>query len=151
MAHYQGEVQSAAQAHGVEVRIAQVRKLDDFDGAFQRLDAEKVQAVIVPGNGLLHSGQKRIIDLAMALRVPLFFNNRGDAVAGGLASYGVNLFDNYRHAAIYVDKILKGTAPGDLPIEFPTTLELVINLKIAKVLGLTVPASLLSRADEVIE
>ena len=151
MAHYQQEVQSSAQARGIEVRVEQVRKVDDFDGAFQRLGAEKVQAVIVPGNGLLHSGQKQIIALATALRLPLIFSDRTDLLAGGFASYGVNISENYRRTAVYIDKILKGTPPGNLPIEFPTSLELVINLKIARVLGLTVPASLLSRADDVIE
>jgi putative ABC transport system substrate-binding protein len=151
MALYQQQAQSAAQARAVEVQIEQVEKLDDFDGAFERLGAQKVQAVIVPGNGLLQFGQKRIVELAMALRLPLVFSERGGVMAGGFASYGVNVSENYRRAASYIDKILKGAAPGDLPIEFPTTVELVINLKTAKALGLTVPPALLSRADEVIE
>ncbi len=87
----------------------------------------------------------------MALRLPSFFSERGSVVAGGFASYGVNLAENYRRAATNIDKILKGAAPGDLPIEFPAKLELVINLKTAKALGVTVPPTVLSRADEVIE
>jgi putative tryptophan/tyrosine transport system substrate-binding protein len=117
----------------------------------QRLSREKVQAVIVPGNGLLNSEQKRIAELARALRLPLVFSAREGVDAGGLASYGVSISENYRRAATYIDKILKGAAPGDLPIEFPTKVELVINLKTAKALGITVPPTLLARADEVIE
>jgi putative ABC transport system substrate-binding protein len=151
MPHYERQFGSAAKNRGVEVRIEEVRKFDDFDGAFQRLGAEKVQAVIVPGNGLLHAGQGRILKLAMAFRLPLVFPQRQDVVAGGLMSYGINISENFRRTAIYIDKILKGSPPGDLPIEFPTTFELVINLKTAKALGLTMPPALLSRADEVIE
>ena len=87
----------------------------------------------------------------MGLRLPLVFGTREGAMAGGLASYGINAVENYRRAAVYVDKILKGAAPGDLPIEFPTKVELVINLKAAKALGLKVPPILLDRADEAIE
>jgi putative ABC transport system substrate-binding protein len=105
----------------------------------------------VPPNGLLTAGRNRIVELSLALRLPLIFQERDNVDAGGLASYGVNTSESYRHAAVYVDKILKGAAPGDLPIEFPTNLELVINLKTARALGLTVPSTLLSRADEVID
>jgi putative tryptophan/tyrosine transport system substrate-binding protein len=151
MAHFERLVRSTAQARGVEVRTEQVEKLDDFDGAFQRLSGAKVQAIIVPANGLLQSGQKRIVELAMAPRIPLFFPSREGVEAGGFVSYGVNVSEIYRRAAIYIDKILKGAAPGDLPIEFPTKLELVINLKTAKTLGITLPPTFLATADEVIE
>ena len=151
MPHYEQAVQSAAQARGVEVLIEPVRKLDDFDDAFQRFSDGKVQAIIVPPNGLLSSGLKRIIALSLPLRLPLVFADREGVDAGGFASYGVNNFETYGRAAVYIDKILKGAAPGDLPIEFPTQLGLVINLKSARTLGLTVPPALLSRADEVIE
>jgi putative ABC transport system substrate-binding protein len=87
----------------------------------------------------------------MALRLPLIFGTRQGVVAGGLASYGINPAENYRQAATYVTKILKGVRPGDLPIEFPTKIELVLNLKTAKALGLSIPSPLLDRADEVIE
>ncbi|HTC05263.1 MAG TPA: ABC transporter substrate-binding protein [Xanthobacteraceae bacterium] len=151
MKRFEQQVQSASNARGVEVQIEEVKKIDDFDGAFQRLSQGNVRAVIVPANGLLNSGQKRILELSLPLRLPLIFADRSGVDAGGLASYGVNISENFSRAAIYVDKILKGTAPGDLPIEFPTRLELVINLKTAKALGLTVPPALLSRADEAIE
>jgi len=137
--------------HGVEVRTAEIKKPDDLEGALQQLRGENVQAVIVPANGLLLSLQTGIIELAMALRLPLAFGTRQGAVAGGLASYGINSAENYRRAATYVAKILKGIAPGDLPIEFPTKIELVLNLKTAKALGLTIPSPLLDRADEMIE
>jgi putative ABC transport system substrate-binding protein len=151
MARFEQQVKSAAKAQRVELRVATVEKSDDIDGAMRQLSDEKVQAVIVPGNGLLNRAQKRIVALAMSLRLPLIFGMREGVIAGGLASYGTNNSDNYRRAAAYVDKILKGAAPGDLPIEFPTQIELVINLKTAKTLGLTVPAPLLDRADELIE
>jgi putative ABC transport system substrate-binding protein len=151
MPHYEQAVQSAAQARTVEVQVEPVRKLDDFDEAFQRFSDGKVRAIIVPPNGLLSSGLKRIIALSLPLRLPLVFADRDGVDAGGFVSYGVNNFDTYGRAAVYIDKILKGAAPGDLPIEFPTKLGLVINLRSARALGLTVPPALLSRADEVIE
>jgi len=151
MAHFEQQVRSTAQARGVEVRTEQVEKLDDFDAAFRRLSEEKVQLIIVPPNGLLTSGRKRIVELSLTLRLPLIFAERDNVDVGGLASYGINYSESYRRAAIYVDKILKGVAPGDLPIEFPTQLELVINLKTARALGVTVPPTLLSRADDVID
>jgi putative tryptophan/tyrosine transport system substrate-binding protein len=151
MARFEQQIQSTAQSHGITVQIAQVEKLDDLDGALQKLKTGNVQAVIVPANGLLNSAESRIVAGAAALHLPLINATRDGAVAGGLASYGIDLTDNYRHAAAYVAKILKGTPPGDLPIEFPTAVKLVINLKTAKALGLTLPRSLLDRADEVIE
>jgi putative ABC transport system substrate-binding protein len=151
MERFEQQVQSAAQARGVEVQIEQVGKLDDFDGAVQRLSEGKVQAIIVPANGLLTFGRKQIVELSMALRLPLIFAELDGVDAGGLASYGINHLEQYRRSAFYIDKILKGAAPGDLPIEFPTKVELAINLKTAKALGLTVPPALLSRADDVIE
>ena len=151
MGRFEQQVKTAAKARGVEVRIAQAEKSGEIPGALRQLSGDKVQAVIVPTNGLLNSARKLIVEEAMALRLPLVFGTREGADAGGLASYGVNAVENYRRAAIYVDKILKGAAPGDLPIEFPTKIELVLNLKTAKALEIKVPPILLDRADEVIE
>jgi putative ABC transport system substrate-binding protein len=151
MAQNEQQIQTTAKARGIEVRIEQVGKPEDFDAAFARLREARVHAVIVPGNGLLNSGHKRIVELALAARLPLIFSQRANVEAGGFASYGVNIAENHRRAATYVDKILKGTPPGEIPIEFPTKIELVVNLKSAKALGLTIPPTFLVRADEVIE
>jgi putative tryptophan/tyrosine transport system substrate-binding protein len=151
MGRFEQQVQSAANAHGVAVEIVEVQKVDDFDHAFDQFGERKVQAVIVPANGLLQTGERRIIALAMDKHLPLVFSTFQSVADGGFASYGVDATAIYRRTAVYVDKILKGAAPGDLPIEFPTKLELVINLKTAKALGLTVPSALLDRADQVIE
>ena len=151
MKPYEKQIRSTAEERGIEVHVEKVEAFDDFAVAFQRFTSENVQAVIVPGNGLLHAGQNRIVELARAARLPLIFNDPANVEAGGFVGYGVSISENYRRSAIYIDKILKGAAPGDLPIEFPTKIELVVNLKTARELGLTVPPTLLGRADEVIE
>ena len=151
MGRFEQQIKTAAKARGVEVRIAHAEKRDEIAGALRQLADIKVRAVIVPTNGLFNSSRALIVETAMGLRLPLVFGTREGAMAGGLSSYGINAVENYRRAAVYVDKILKGAAPGDLPIEFPTKIELVINLKTAKALGLTVPPILLDRANEVIE
>jgi len=109
------------------------------------------QIVIVPPNGMFINQRETITAQTFAAGLPSLFEERQDVEAGGLMSYGVNETEGAHRAAAYVDKILKGAKPGDLPIEFATKIELVINLKTAKALGLTVPPSLLARADEVIE
>jgi putative tryptophan/tyrosine transport system substrate-binding protein len=151
MARFEQQVQSMAEGHHIAVQIAEIEKIDDVDAALQRLKGENVQSIIVPANGLLASAQSHIIETAGRMRLPLVFAVRTGVLAGGLAFYGVNQAENWRQAASYVAKILKGAAPGDLPIEFPNKIELIINLKAAKALGLTLPKSLLDRADEVIE
>jgi putative ABC transport system substrate-binding protein len=147
----EGQIRSSAQARGIEVQIERVEKREDFDSAFRRLSRENVQAVIAVSNGLINSELKHIVELQMTLRLPLVFAQRSGVDAGGLASYGVSASESYRRVATYADKIIKGAAPGDLPIEFPTKIELAINLKTAKALGLIVPPQLLDRADVVIE
>ena len=107
--------------------------------------------VLIFGDALFWSERRQIADLAMAAQLPTSYSFREYPVAGGLMSYGVNLRENTRRAAAYVDKILKGSKPGDLPVEFPTKLALVINLRTAKPLGITIPPLVLARADEVIE
>jgi putative ABC transport system substrate-binding protein len=109
------------------------------------------QVVIVQPNGLFINQRSTILRQALAARLPTIFDDRGAVESGGFMSYGVNQAEGSRHAAAFVDKILKGAKPGDLPIEFSTKIEMVINLKTAKALGLTVPPTLLARADEVIE
>jgi len=150
-ARFVQQVRLMAESHRVAVQIAEVAKLDDADGALQQLKDGNVQSVIVPPNGLLDTAQPRMIETATTLRLPLVFATRSGVQAGGLASYGVNQEENFRLAATYVVKILKGAAPGDLPIEFPSKIEIVVNRKAAKALGLTLPSPLLDRADEVIE
>ena len=109
------------------------------------------EALIVFGDNMFFSYRQRIAALAVATKLPTIFGFRDHVDAGGLISYGVNIRANHRRAAAYVVEILKGTKPSDLPVEFPTKLELIINLKTARALGMTIPPLLLARADEVIE
>jgi putative tryptophan/tyrosine transport system substrate-binding protein len=115
------------------------------------MTSERAGALLVLPDGMFLLHRRRITDLAAKSRLPAMYGYREDADAGGLAFYGPSLRDNFRRAAIFVDKILKGAKPADLPVEQPTRFELVINLKTAKALGITIPQSLLLRADEVIQ
>ena len=144
-------LEAAAVTLGIELVTLQTRIPDDLHAAFDKLTRERVAMVLVLPDGLSLNERKRIALLAMAARLPSMFGLRENVEDGGLMSYGIDLRESWRRTAAFVDKILKGTKPGDLPIEFPTKLELVINLTAAKVLGLTVPPTLLARADEVIE
>ena len=141
--------EAAALAVGVELQPLKVTSVDEIESAIRTATEQHAGALIVLGDPLLSS--TRIARLALERRLPTTFLERAGAEAGGLISYGPNMVDVYKRAAVYVDKILKGTKPGDLPVEEPSTFEFVINLKTAKALGLTIPPSLLSRADEVIE
>jgi putative ABC transport system substrate-binding protein len=145
------ETQAAAEALSLKVAVLETRRSDDFDAAFRVAVKEGAQAVIPLPAPITTPNMKRIADLALGHRLPTMFFDDSLPKAGGLASYGVSLLAVSRRAAYYVDRILKGANPGDLPVEQPTKLDLVINLKTAKVLGLTVPPSLLATADEVIE
>ena len=124
---------------------------EDIERAFAQFTQEKVEAVLVPPDTTFATYRGRIAQLAAQSRLPAVYFNRLYVEAGGLLSYGPNLVESFRRAAVFVDKILKGAKPADLPVERPTTIELVINLKAAKALGLTVPPAFLVRADEVIE
>ena len=124
---------------------------EDIESALQVLASRRLGVVIVLQSSLLLSNSQQIAALALAKRLPTIYGYREHVVAGGLASYGVDLNWCWHRAASFVDKILHGARPGDLPVEFPTKMLLAINLKTAKALGLTVPSSLLVRADEVIE
>jgi putative ABC transport system substrate-binding protein len=145
------ELKVAAPSLRIELHVVQARKPDEFEPAFAAIAAARAKAVIVLGDSMFFLHRARIADLAKRQRLPTMSVQREHAEAGGLMAYGANISDIYRRAATYVAKILKGAKPGDLPIEQPTKFELVINLKTAKALGLTIPQSLLQRADQVIE
>ncbi len=144
------EVYVAARSLGVQL-LLEARGPNGFDGAFAAMAKERVGALLVVADSIFILHRTRLADLAAKSRLPAMYGFREHVEAGGLMSYGANLADLYRRAATYVDKILKGAKPADLPVEQPTKFELVINLKTAKALGLTIPQSLLGRADEVIE
>jgi ABC-type uncharacterized transport system substrate-binding protein len=148
---YARKLDEDARTHRILVVTEHAQTPDDLEPAIDRLTKQAVQAVIIPANGLFLNQHVRIGQLALAAHLPTIFTERADVEVGGLASYGVDQRESYRRVASYVDKVLKGAKPGDLPIEFSTKLELAINLKTAKALGLTVPPTLLARADEVIE
>jgi putative tryptophan/tyrosine transport system substrate-binding protein len=143
--------QDAARALGVRLQPLEGRDPSGIDNAFAAITTERAGAVIVIVDTRLLDHRSRIADHAVRRRLPTVFPLREFAEVGGLLSYGPNLAEGYRRTAIYVDKILKGAKPGDLPVEQPTTLELVVNLKTAKALGLTIPHAVLQRADRVIQ
>jgi putative ABC transport system substrate-binding protein len=141
----------AARALGVRLQVVEARGPDDFDRAFSDMTRARASALTVLRTTMFFNERRRLVDLAAKTRLPAVYGLREYVDAGGLMAYGPNLADLFRRAASYVDKILKGAKPGDLPVEQPTKFELVINLKTAKALGLTIPPSLLGRADEVIQ
>jgi ABC-type uncharacterized transport system substrate-binding protein len=143
--------QSAARQLGIELRSLEVSNADTLLRAFERMKAQRADALAALSDSRMISYRKIIADFAEAQRLPTLFGFSQFASAGGLISYGANLPELYRRAAIYVDKILKGAKPADLPVEQPTKFELVINLKTAKALGLRIPGELLVRADQVIQ
>jgi putative ABC transport system substrate-binding protein len=143
-------LEDAARSLGVRLHLREVRGPNELDNAFSAMAKEHVDALLVVNDPMLDAQRGRIVDLAAKARLPGIYEWREFAEAGGLMSYGANLGELYRRAATYVDKILKGAKPADLPIEQPTKFELVVNLKTAKALGLTIPQSVLVRADEVI-
>jgi len=145
------EMQAAARTLGLQVHPIEIASEATFDEAFADLTKSVAQAVIVLTDPILFSERKRIVALANRSRLPAIYFFREFVKEGGLMSYGPSDADLFRRSAIYVDKILKGMKPSDLPVEQPTKFDLAINLKTATVLGLTVPPSLLARADEVIE
>jgi ABC-type uncharacterized transport system substrate-binding protein len=149
--HQWQEAEAAGSALSIKIVRAEARTPDDLEGVFDRLAREGSQVVIVIGDPMFFAERGRIAELARADRPPSLYVIRYHVEAGGLVSYGPSLRDVHRRAATYVVKILKGAKPGDLPIEFPTKLELVINLKTAKAIGLAIPSMLLALADEVIE
>jgi putative ABC transport system substrate-binding protein len=145
------QIDTAAQGRGVAVKSVQSRTAEELTLAFESFANAQVEVVIVAPNALFTSESSRIARLALSVRLPTIFAYGLGVETGGLASYGVDRRENFRRAAVYVDKILKGSKPGDLPIEFPTKLLLVVNLKTANALGITIPATIVGRADEIIE
>ena len=144
-------ITSSARALGVTLQLFEARGREDFEGVFSDMSKARADALVVWPTPLFQLERRRLSDLAAEHRLPAVFPFKNYVEAGGLMSYGPNPADLSRRAAIYVGKILKGTKPSDLPVEQPTKFELVINLKTAKALGIVIPASLLARADEVIE
>ena len=145
------ELKIAAPRLGMKLMSVQARTIPDFERAFAAILENRPDAVLLTNDPLLQLHIGKIIDFLAQNRIPGVFMTRENVVAGGLMSYGTSFPDLFRRGAVYVDKILKGTKPADLPIEQPTKFELVVNLKTAKALGLTIPESFLLRADEVIE
>jgi ABC-type uncharacterized transport system substrate-binding protein len=145
------EIQNTARINGVETQLFDVRSAADLATAIDDASKHKTGAIVVGIDTLTQSNQRIIIELAAKHRVPAIYPSREFVDAGGLISFGVNYPDLYRRTAIFVDKIFKGAKPSDLPVEQPTKFELVVNLKTARAIGLTVPPMLLARADEVIE
>jgi putative tryptophan/tyrosine transport system substrate-binding protein len=141
------QIRLGGQATGVTIDAVMIRGAEELEAAFPAMEHERPDAIIVQAS----LPTKRVAELALRYRIPTIAVVRGFVDEGGLMTYSAAEADMYRHAAIYVDKILKGAKPADLPVEQPTKFQLVINLKTAKALGIEVPPTLLARADEVIE
>jgi putative ABC transport system substrate-binding protein len=144
-------IEAAGPALGLRIQPVPVRSATEYDGAFVAVSRERADAVLVLSTPLFIAGAKRLADLALTHKLPSLFGPRHHVEAGGLMSYSPDRADLWRRGAIYVDRILKGAKPADLPVQQPTRFELVINLKTAKALGLTIPPSVLFRADKIIE
>jgi ABC-type uncharacterized transport system substrate-binding protein len=144
------EMEAAAKALGLKLLSLEVRSLDDFEGAFARAKKERAQALITTTGGLINTQLRRVLDFAAKNRLPAIYHYSEFVEAGGLMSYGPDNTDLWRHAADFVDKILKGAKPADLPVEQPKNFEFIINLKAAKQIGLTIPSNVLARADRVL-
>jgi len=145
------ETEVAAKGMGVRLQSLEVGSSDDLEGAFRAAKTERAGALIVIQTAFINTHRARIVELAAKSRLPTMFDEKTHVESGGLMSYGPSFFDLHRRAATYVDKILKGTKPADLPVEQPTKFELIINLKAAKQIGLTIPPNVLARADRVIK
>ncbi len=145
------ELKVAARSLGVQLQLLEARDPNEFDSAFAAIAKERAGALLVVADPIYMSNRARLAELAARNRLPSIYGYREHVEAGGLMSYGPSVPDMFRRAATYVDRILKGAKPADLPVEQPTKFELVINLKTAKALGLTIPKALLLRADQVIQ
>jgi putative ABC transport system substrate-binding protein len=145
------EIEASARALGLETQVLDARTVADIERSFESATRWRADALVVGSDTLVQTNQSLVIRLAAMHRLPSIYTFRDFVDAGGLVSYGVSLPDLYRRAAAYVDKILKGARPDELPVEAPTKFETIINLKTAKALGLALPNTLLSNADEVIQ
>jgi putative ABC transport system substrate-binding protein len=145
------EIETASKAMHIEIQSLGVREPEDFDDAFAAMRRDRPNAIFMITDALMGLNRNRVVEFAAENRLAAIYEVRDSVDDGGLMSYGPNLPDLFARAAYYIDKILKGAKPGDLPMEQPSKFELVINLKTAKALGLTIPQSILARADEVIE
>jgi putative ABC transport system substrate-binding protein len=145
------EIEAAASALRVEIQPVEARGADELESAFATITGQRPGGLLVMASPIFDAQQRRIADFATRSRLPAVYNKPLFVEAGGLMAYGARYADFFRRAATYVDKILKGAKPAELPVEQPTRFELVINLKTAKALGLTIPQSVLIRADEVIQ
>ena len=141
----------AARALGLTIQPWEVRAADDFDQVFAALNKQRPDGLYVTGSPLMGANRKRIVDFALKSRLPSMYGSREFVDAGGLMYYGADLADSYRRVAYYVDRILKGAKPADLPVEQPTKFEFVINLKTAKQIGVTIPPDVLARASRLIK
>ena len=145
------EIEAAARVLGLQLHVLAVRHPDELDSVFAAMTREGAEALLMQGDAVFWYHRTRVVALAAQHRLPAVFDAREFADAGGLMTYGASVPDSHRRAAVYVDKILKGTKPADLPVERPMKFEFVINLKTAKALGVTIPPALLFQADEVIQ
>lgn len=146
-----GEIEAAARSLGLQLQPVETRNPADLDAAFKAMISARANAVFIFGDGMMFKERTRIVEFARSSGLPGLFADREFAEAGGLMVYGPNLASHFRRAAVYVDKILKGAKPGDLPIQQPTMFELIINMKTAEALGISIPESVLVRVDELIE
>jgi putative ABC transport system substrate-binding protein len=144
------DMEAAAKALGVKLLSLEVRSLDDFDSAFARAKRDGAQALISTAGGIISTQQRQVLDFAAKNRLPAIYHYSEFVEAGGLMSYGPSQTDQWRRAADFVDRILKGTKPADIPVEQPTKFEFVINVKAAKQIGLTIPPKVVAQADRVI-
>ena len=145
------EVDDASRSLGIRLQVLEARGPEDFDNAFAAMARERAGALLMPGGSTFLVHRARLAELALKARLPTMYSYREAVESGGLMAYAINMSDFVGRSAVYVDKILKGAAPAELPVEQPTKFELIINLRAARSLGLTVPPSLLQRADVVIE
>ena len=150
-ATYRAEMEHAARTLGLRLRAVEARGRDGFERAFATMAGEGAEAVVVLPDPIFFTARKQVVELARKYRVPAMYHAREVVQIGGFMSYGVSLSDQFRRVAVYVDKILKGTKPGDLPVEQGRHFELAINLNTAQTLGIAVPAALRLRADHIVE